>query len=284
MSRKTSVDTIVKFGAGGMVLLLAAYSAVAYMLVEKPVPGCMESYERTAIFDLNASDGRPLTTIELQARAGAGEVGIMQNARIVEVGGGPSPVAMEVALSASAPGGQAESGLDFAWHPASDGARSACLRYSVWMPVNFDFGPGGYLPGFYGNEVGSSGATPSSAGLRVRTKWQREGTSEIHARAPAIQAANGRSFTTRDKVFGRGRWNTVEQELVVNAPGAQDGSLKVWVNGDLVVNERRLQLSKENPIEIEGVLASIGFVGQARVHPNPEAAKLQISPIVLAWR
>lgn len=93
MSRKTSIDAIMKLGAGGVVLLLAVYSGAAYMLQEKTVPGCMESYERTAIFELNANDGRPLTTIELQARAGAGEVGIMQNARIVEVGHGPSPVA-----------------------------------------------------------------------------------------------------------------------------------------------------------------------------------------------
>ncbi len=284
MSRKTSVDTIVKFGAGGVVMLLAVYTVAAYTLQDRPAPGCMESYERSAVFDLNSNDGRPLTPIELQARAGSGEVGIMQNARIVEVGNGPVPVAMEVALAASAPGIQADSGLDFAWHPASEGARSACLRYSVWMPADFDYGPGGYLPGLYGNEVGSDPVTPPSAGLRVRTKWQREGTTEIHARAPYIQAANGRSFMTRDKGFSRGRWNSVEQELVVNAPGASDGSLKVWVNGTLIVNERRLQLSKEKPVEIEGVLASIGFAGTARTHANPDAAKLQISPIELAWR
>lgn len=280
MSRKTSADTIVKLGAGGAALLLGLYAIGSYTLTEPPVPGCMAQFERTAVFDLSSTDGAPLSGIELQARAGAGEVGIMENTKVVAVTEGPSPYAIEVAL---APADGQASGFDFVWRPIEAGAKSACLRYSVWLPEKFEYGPGGNLPGLFGTEAGSETADAAAAPLRMRTRWQREGMTEVVAKAPATQS-NVRAFPSREKLFKRGQWNSFEQELVVNAPGADDGRLKLWINGKQVIDERRLAVSKERQIAIAGVLASVGFAGSAKAQPNADTARLQLSPIEIGWR
>ena len=67
-------------------------------------PPCSERYP--APIALCAADraGKPLTPIELQARAGLRDVGVIDNATVVAVDDGPSPDALEVKLR-NLPGG-----------------------------------------------------------------------------------------------------------------------------------------------------------------------------------
>lgn len=291
MSGKTSIDTIVKVGGGSAVVVLALLSVASVMLTDDVEPGCMPSYQRLATFDLQSSEGAPLTPIELQARAGIGEVGIMQNARVVEVNGGPSRLALDVSLAAPAAGGSegssttstaAGSGIDFAWRPMPADAKSVCMRYSVFVPENFDYGFGGALPGLFGSEDGSdAAAAPAASSIRIHNRWQRDGYAEVELRAPAIVQASGTRQFQHEAKLARGRWTTFEQELVLNEPGQADGSLAVWIDGKRVIDKTRMQFGKDKAVGIEGVLASIGHSGMQK--PESKAAHLQISPIELAW-
>lgn len=288
MSSKTSVDTIMKITGGGAVALCAVYAIAAHMLNGSVAPGCMPDYELAATFDLHSSYGAPLSPIELQARAGIGEVGLMQNARVVPVSDGPTPLAIDVSLArvrSEDPSQATASGIDFVWRPSAlSGARSACLRYSVFVPESFEWGQGGYLPGLFGNDDSGSGVDPNAAPLRLRTRWHRDGLAELHARAPVITAANGRVFAARDKRLRRGQWSTIEQELVLNSPSAADGSIKMWLNGELILNDRRIEFAGQQPLTIDGVLAAVSHFSAPRTESPNDALRLQISPLELAWR
>lgn len=288
MSSKTSVDTIMKFAGGGAVALCAVYAIAAHVLNDDIAPGCMANYELASTFDLHSTYGTPLSPIELQARAGIGEVGLMQNARVVEVSNGPAPLALDVSLArvrSEDPSVATTSGIDFVWRPSAlTAARSVCLRYSVFVPESFEWGQGGYLPGLFGNDDSGRGVDPNAAPLRLRMRWHRDGLAELHARAPVITAANGRVFAARDKRLRRGQWSTIEQELVLNAPSVADGSIKLWLNGELILNDRRVELAGPGPLTIDGVLAAVSHFSAPKSESASDALRLQLSPLELAWR
>ena len=61
-------------------------------------PPCSERYPAPMRFALQTATGKTLTPIELQARAGLRDVGVIDNAAVVAVNDGPSPDALEVKL------------------------------------------------------------------------------------------------------------------------------------------------------------------------------------------
>lgn len=286
MAQKTSVNTIVTVGASGAALLLVAYTAASYFWLDRPIPGCMIDYQKMATFDLTGNDGGLLSPIELQARAGNGERGVTENARIVAVSDGPSTAALEVTLGLADPGNDsATPGIRFAWRPAaSERASAACMRYSVWLPEDFDYAKGGNLPGFFGGELPTSGEK-ITAGIDLRTRWHREGLTDFSLRAPLVETSTGQSIGYRTATLARGRWSSIEQELKLNTPGAKDGVLRVWMDGVKVVETKRLAMREDDSIVIEGVAANVGFaLTPTRQLPRGQPGTLRVSPIEFAWR
>jgi hypothetical protein len=286
MSKKTSVNTIVTVGGSGAALLLVAYTVASYFWLDRPIPGCMADYQKTATFDLTGSDGNLLSPIELQARAGNGERGVTENARIVAVSGGPGPAALEVKLGLADPGDErATPGIGFTWRPAaSERASAACMRYSVWLPDDFDYAKGGNLPGFIGGELPAAGEKITN-GVDLRTRWHREGLTDFSLRAPLVETSTGQSIGYRTATLPRGRWSTIEQELKLNSPGKKDGVLRVWKDGALAVETKRLVMREDDSIHIDGVAANIGFaLTPTRQLPSGQPGTLRLSPIEMAWR
>lgn len=285
MSQKMSATTIVNIGAAGIALALVGYGLVTTFVLDGPAPGCMANYARTATFDLTSSNGGPLSLIELQARAGNGERNIVENARIVPVSDGPAPAALEIKLGLPerATGSDA-TGVLFKWWPmAGDRASAACLRYSVYMPDDFDFATGGSLPGLIGGDVARQGSDAKS-GFEFSTRWQHGGTVGFVLKAPEVQPQGPTRFDNFVTTLPRGRWISMEQEIQLDQPGANDGVLRVWLDGRLVVNQNALDFRKDGDLSIDGVHANVGFVVGPRKLPQGQAGTLMLSPIELAWK
>lgn len=77
---------------------------------------------------------------------------------------------------------------------------------------------------------------------------------------------------------------TLEQELVLNAPGASDGEIRVWIDGLKVVEKKGIKLRKGETPGIDGVAATVGFIGNAREITAGGEAHLQITPLDFGWR
>lgn len=261
---------------GAIVVGYVAYSALRTE-VEQP---CSTRYPPATRFSLQTAQGKPLTAIELQARAGSRDLGVIDNAAVVRVDGAPSPEALEVKLR-RLPGSadmsdRARNGIEFLWSPPGvAGASSACLSYSLWLPDKFVFGSGGVLPGVFGGEQTAQRREAGTDQLSITPQWDNRGK-------PMLAVAVEGSDTSRlsgGTTLPTDQWVRVEQEVVLNEPGRDNGIVRLWIDGSLVVGNQRMTLRKDTSTILAGILAIVGY-GRAPDEPG----MLRLSPFEIAWR
>jgi hypothetical protein len=261
---------------GGVVLGYVGYSAW-HTATEPP---CSERYPAPIRFGLQTAAGKALTPIDLQARAGLRDVGVIDNAAVVAVKDGPSPDALEVKLR-NVPGGddagaKARNGIEFRWSPPGMSGTATCLSYSVWLPEKFDFGDGGFLPGVFAGDPSAARQQATSDLLIVVLEWSDEGKPSLTA---AVDGSERLRLSGAGTPMTTGRWTKVEQEVVLNDPGQKNGTLRLWVDGELVAENQRVELRKDDKVMLTGVLAAIGY----EKSPPPDSL-LRLSPIEIARR
>jgi hypothetical protein len=242
-------------------------------------PPCSARYPAPMRFALQTATGKTLTPIELQARAGLRDVGVIDNAAVVAVNDGPTPEALEVKLR-SLPGGddadaKTRNGIEFRWSPPGiSGATATCLAYSVWLPDKFDFGDGGFLPGVFGGDPAMTRQQAAKDLLTVALEWSDEGKPSLTA---AVDGSERLRLSGAGTPLAAARWTKVEQEVVLNDPGQLNGTLRLWVDGELIAENLHVELRKDDKVVLTGVLASIGYEGT----PPPNSL-LRLSPIEIA--
>jgi hypothetical protein len=258
---------------GVTLVLYIAHSA----FVTTTTAPCRERYPAPIRFSLASSDGALLTPIELQARVGQPEWGMAENAKVIAEG--PVGTALEVKLAPvtnAEPKIQRTTGVNFRWRPSGmNQATSACLVYSVWLPEGFPFNDGGLMPGIYGG-VPSGSNEPNQKGLGSRLKWRPDGVAELET-----ASSDSEYVTLNQKGYAlpHGRWTHVQQEIVLNTPGAADGAARLWLDGELAAEDTALTFRKDAKEIFAGVLANIGYLRE----PG-STGLLRFSPFEIAWR
>lgn len=274
------------FNAAGAVLGLAT---VAYIvrdaLLSDSVAPCGPRYQQAMAFALQ-SDGAPIGPADLQARLAGRDWGVMENVSVARATNGPSPFVLHVNLRrapVAQPGdGSPSSGMGFQWMPRQlAGARSACLSYSLHLPSNFEFAPGGALPGFFGGPEPGPAAT--GGGFSVRARWRGDGRLDIRA---ALSGAPEILVLPVDQprlVLARGRWTRIDQEVVLNSPGAADGIIRVWID-DVLKLERTGLAIRGRQDGLAGLVADVHYSrGDLTWVPSPRDTSLQLSPFEIRW-
>ena len=71
----------------------------------------------------------------------------------------------------------------------------------------------------------------------------------------------GESISPGAWTFTPGRWQHLEQEVIVNHLGAFDGVLRVWVDGELVVNQNDMLYRVADNVLVAGLMFSTFFGG-----------------------
>ncbi|MDZ4843656.1 MAG: hypothetical protein SH859_16135 [Hyphomicrobium aestuarii] len=266
---------------GGVVIVLIGVYVVSEVVSTRDNPACMSSYPAYTQFSYLNSKNAPLVPAELQARIGFGERGVMENGSISK-SDGPEGWAFDVKVGSPAQNGPA---VSFNWTPSNMGAaKSACLSYSFNLPREFSFSQGGYLPGLFGDL--SKTASSTQAGFGARPMWVGNGAfqMDVNTSQPAI-ADGGRRIAAKEFSLPRGRWVRIDQEIVLNTPNVQDGQLKVWVDGRLMINEKKLAWRSHSGIRISGVAADVGY---ATINTNNLPARqpglIRFSPLQMAWK
>ncbi len=270
------LDLLINVAATLVVLFIAGYVAWE-ALHTRTTATCSSRYPGATQFSLRTREGKPLSAIQLQARAGARDLGVVDNASVVEVAGGPSKEALQVSLrklpAGADPSAAARNGIEFHWNPKIGGANSACLSYSILLSDQFPFGEGGFLPGVSAGEVAGSNAGGES--ISVGPRWDSAGK-------PSLAVTTGgdiRHFTGRSQPIPVNHWVKIEQELVLNEPGKENGVVRLWVDGTLVIDDERVLLRESPETLFDGVIAAVGY------QRLPEApGTLLISPFEIAWR
>ena len=264
---------------GGAIAGLGVIGYIAYAALHKDVEQpCSARYPAATRFSLHNSEGKPLSAIALQARAGLHDLGVIDNASVVPSQGGPAEDVLEVKLRPLPAGadqeGSAHNGIEFRWSPPGmKPATAACLGYSVLLPDKFAFGSGGVLPGVFGGAGG--GSRDSAAGMSVAPEWELDGRPLI----ASVAAGSIGRVSGNTSALPTGRWVRVEQEVVLNEAGKENGQTSLWIDGQLVLDSRRVLLRKDAGETLSGVLVAAGYHGKP-----PEGSSLQLSPFEISWR
>lgn len=154
---------------------------------------------------------------------------------------------------------------------APAGLERACLSYRVRFDDGFEFRKGGKLPGLFGGQAPSGGdAVDGDKGFSTRLMWRKDGEGEIYAYVANKRGKYGASI-------GRGRWSFepghatwIEQEVVLNHPDAADGIVRLWIDGEPVVEQSDLVYRTVPSGMVEGLMFSTFFGGSGSSWRSPQ--------------
>lgn len=269
---------VVLFNLGGGVLLLTLVGYMGYSgLHSSGIKPCSERYPAGLRYSFTDSRGTPLSPVELQARSGLDAWGILENAKIEHSADAPTGTSLLVSLASSKDQEDSErSGVGFVWQPNQIlKAGSACLSYSVNFPSNFDFGHPGYLPGLVSTSSASAiEPTKLYDGFAARVAWLNGTTAGIEVRTPGDESywqGSGGDF-----LWPTGRWVKIEQEIGLSRTGAKTGILRMWIDGELRVQNDEAPINRNQLAGFTGIAINIGYV-----KPTASTASVRVSPFVV---
>ena len=275
---------VILFNAAAVIVTSAAvFAAVRSMLVSPVAAPCSGRYLNMTAFALQRG-GAMLTAADLQAGVSGRDAGVIDNVAVARLKDAPAPLAIGVTLAkgSASPRWTAgpKGGMSFPWEPRVLGSKtSACLTYHALLPADFDFHRGGVLPGLAGADVVERGD-----GFLARLAWRAAG------RGGVVLSVNsgGKAFAGPAEreafAFPRGRWVKLEQEIVLNTPGKDNGAMRVWVDGALAVERTDLVYRSKSEVAITGVAADVYYGLEDGRDGAPKDAKVWLSPFELRWQ
>jgi hypothetical protein len=263
----------------GVLLTVAGYAIYSYVTTPEVVR-CTARYPSGQQLALNGLHGIPLSPGELQGRSGSREWGLLKNAKITNNHGGHAGSVMEVTLASTDNEEKIhQNGVGYVW-PLSEitKVQSACLSYSVLVPASFAFKEYGWLPGLFGaadaNQIDEP-LHPEDA-FAARMGWASQGEVGVDLRSPAGNYWNGGD---RVHKWPTGKWVGIEQEVQLNAPGQENGELRVWIDGKLTLNKSNLVFRKTAGQGLTGVIADVAYA----TTPS-DVATVLLSPFMVQWQ
>jgi hypothetical protein len=144
------------------------------------------------------------------------------------------------------------------------------LSYKLRFSDNFDFVKGGKLPGLYGGTAPSGGYIPNgSDGFSTRFMWREGGKGEVYAYLPS-SAQHGTSLGKGNWQFKPGVWYNLKQEVILNDPKSSNGSLRVWLDNQLVLDQKNMRFRTTEKLKIDGVYVSAFFGGGSADYATPK--------------
>jgi hypothetical protein len=282
---KMPATKVIVFNAAAVLVAVTAVAAVMRSLLFAPSAApCSERYHKSTVFALERS-GVVLTAADLQSGLGGKDAGVIDNISIARVKDGPAPVAMTVSLPKGAASPSAEAGpkggISFPWQPrVLQGKTAACLSYSVLFPADFQSGRGGTLPSINGADAGDQ--APDS--FMARVVWREGGRGGAMTRVTTGGEINNLPAERESFQLPRGRWVSLEEELVLNTPRQADGILRVWVDGKLAVDRTDIVYRTRSAVTITGVAVDVFYGFDAGSGTAPQDTKVSLTPLDVRWQ
>ena len=131
------------------------------------------------------------------------------------------------------------------------------------------------MPGVFGGAPAEPGKRGPADQLSVSPNWDGNGSPAILA----VREAEHRRMSGTNYRAATNRWIKIELETVLNTPGVADGLARLWIDGDLIVQDRAIALRQDEKEKLNGVLA----VASYRLVP-PVPGTLRLSHFEIGWR
>ena len=279
MRNMNSGAVLFNLSGGAILVTVFAYMGYAFFRTDE-VSTCATRYPAGKQFAFDSRAGKLLTPIELQGRAGPREWGILKNTLILKSATSPNSASLQVNLATTGDDDDANrNGVGFTWQSSELAkATSACLSYSVLLPPKFAFAEPGYLPGLYSvSDDAELDAKSPNEGFAARVGWASGGAVGVEVRAPGAGSFWQGAATSEQ--WPLGRWVPIEQEIALNSAGTGNGTLRLWVDGKLRVENQSLVFKSDSRPGLSGVVADIGYSRTAGI-----PAAVEVSPFVVQWQ
>lgn len=291
-SNKVKVDygSLLFNAAGvGVVLLVIGYTGASFVIKEQ-AEVCSARYPSPHVMNLRSADGDLFTPMELKGFIGRAQRGVIQNARTMEVDNESLSVAglrvrLDKGTTTGYVRGDVPGGIGFAWSPGDlDTAQSACLRYRLKLPSDFDFGKGGLLPGLYGGKpLRADQPAKGDKSFASRLVWRTNGQGAAFAQYDGL-SHSGYAFAAKQLQVPKGKWIDIQQEVILNTPGRADGLVRIWIDGQLGLEQDGIPWRHSEEIGIDGVIAEITYGNPRFSVTAPENTTIEISEFELSWQ
>lgn len=273
--------TVLMLNGAAVLIAVASVVTMGRSMIGSDPESCGARYPNAVQWSLRRDDGTLLSTTDLQARLGATDWGLMERVTVVKAdrAGAALNVDLSGAGTRTTAGAARAPGAGFEWMPQSAGpVAAACATYALKLDSTFDFAAGGRLPGLLGGPSGSDRNAPEA--FSVRLGWDNKGGLDVLGQIPAggsLRISNDRETVE----LPRGRWFTVDQEVVLNTPGQSDGIVRVWLDGKLRFESHGLALRSKDSAAVRGVLAEVAYA-RPSVARNT-ANTVQVTPFEFRW-
>ncbi|KAI8987950.1 hypothetical protein BDF20DRAFT_815693 [Mycotypha africana] len=178
-----------------------------------------------------------------------------------------------------------EGGVEFYSVPyAGYSFNTAYLSYDLMFDENFDWVKGGKLPGIYGGPPGEgcSGGEKATGEncFSVRLMWRNSGHGEAYAYIPTSDNLcktkhvicnddYGTSFSRGVIKFEKKKWTHIDLYVRLNSGNNENGILKVWQDGSLVINQQQLKFRSKDSVGVSALMFSTFFGGGSQSYATP---------------
>ncbi len=275
MSKFDKGAILFNLGGASVVVFVAGYMVTSFFTIST-VEQCSLRFPSGVQFALDGRSGSALSSIEMQAQAGMKSWGMLENAKVIQSDDALAPQRLDVLLApTNNDNDDTQNGVGFVWPITSlDGAHSACLSYSVKMPKDLTAKTPGRLPGLLGFDAN---ADTDAQSMMAHMGWSGYGEVGVEIRAPATN--DGWIGAKKKTPWPRDRWVRVDQEVILNTPGKNDGVIRVWVDGEMRVENTKLNMRPTGDMQLSGVVADTGYVRKAG-----DPTTISMTPFVVQWR
>lgn len=275
MSKFNKNAVLFNLGGASILVFVAGYMATSFIATHT-VEQCSLRFPAGVQFALDGANGAPLSSIEMQAQAGMRAWGMLENAKVIQSDDAVAPKRLAVTLAPTSSGeSETENGMGFVWPVSSlQAANSACLSYSVMLPADASLNAPARLPGIAGFD---EDADPDAQMMMAHMGWSSTGEVGVEIRAPASN--EGWIGAKKKTNWPLGRWVRVDQEVVLNTPGKSNGVVRVWVDGELRLENESLNMRPSTEMKLSGVVADTGYVRK-----QGEPTTVSMTPFVVQWK
>jgi len=217
-----------------MIFRIFSFGAVSACLTAPGTAGEQKPLLLAVDFDSRAAGSYEEADLREDFGSGVRWAGLFGRARIVETGDPERGKALRVDYPEGAVGPRA-GGAQFLMSLPSE--RELRLSYAVRFSPDFDFQLGGKLPGLTSGGGKYTGGTQpvDGRGWSARYMWRKGGQAVVYFYHVGMEGKWGDNLVLPGAVFQPGRWHRLEQRIRVNTPGAADGELEVWFDGERVL-------------------------------------------------
>ena len=82
-----------------------------------------------------------------------------------------------------------------------------------------------------------------------------------------------------------GRWTQIDQEVTLNSPNAQNGILRLWIDGRLRMEDTTVAWRGNGSMALTGSVAQVGYQSFGGIEkPAKKQASIRVTPLKLSWQ